>query len=272
MKQTLRTLLCATALAGSFVGSALALEGGSVSRDPQWQNVPAPKKPSSSERSKELEAREQAIKDEIAKLTKRLDNQPSASATKALHAELQKIIDNYGWSPELELVFGIRATKPIINGQDKLPEELLQAFIQLRDDLAARGADLIVVPLAPHPQVSSHLLVDGVNADHEYAPGWTKMMIQLLENDIEIVDTTAEFRAVADSDMLVNWVNDFHTGSAGRKIAAEAVAERLQRYDFARKLAGNTSKWSSKEGTKVGCHFPQRNYVVNRAFKSVKKK
>lgn len=254
-----------------FSSSLFALEGGSTSSSPGWSSVAAPKQPSASERQQELAARQKAIQMEIAKLKKRLQNQPSAANTQKLHGELKKVIENYGWSPELELVFGIRATEPILNGQDQLPPELLQAFIQLREDLAARGADLIVVPLAPHPQVASHLLVNGINPEHEFSPGWTKMMLQFLENDIEIVDTTEEFRKQAANDMLVNWVNDFHTGSMGRQIAASAVAERLQRYAFARELVPNRKKWSAKSGSKVGCHFPQRNYVVNRAFAKVNK-
>ena len=245
-----------------------ALEGGSTSRDAVWKSVRHQPSPSASERQEEL-ARSAAIQAEIAKLNKRLGNQPSAAATKALHAKLEEVIANYGWSPELELVLAFVQR----NQFSMVRMRFLPNYSKHSLNCAMiwrHAVPTLSWCLWRTPQVSSHLLVDGVDADHEYAPGWTKMMLQFLENDIEIVDTTAEFRQAADSDMLVNWVNDFHTGGAGRRRRA-AVAERLQRYAFARELAENTSMWTVSEGEKVGCHFPQRNLVVNRAFKQINK-
>jgi len=37
------------------------------------------------------------------------------------------------------MVFGRRAIAPMLRGQDTVPANLLAAFVQLRDDLAAAG-------------------------------------------------------------------------------------------------------------------------------------
>ena len=123
----------------------------------------------------------------------------------------------------------------------------MKKFLQLKKDLAARGADMIIMPFAPNPQYAGHLLVDGIEADQDYYPGWSEMVIQLLENDIEVIDTVTEFRQAAGSEVQLAWPNDFHTASLGRQIAAKALAERLQRYDFARELAPNKDKWKTTQ-------------------------
>jgi hypothetical protein len=121
----------------------------------------------------------------------------------------------------------------------------------------------------PTPHFHAHTLVDGIEADDEYFPGWTEMTIEMLENDLEVIDTVDEFRKEADNDVLVSWANDFHTGSMGRQLAAKALAERLQRYDFAKDLAANRKQWSTSIASKTGASFPQRILVVNGAFMSL---
>ena len=86
---------------------------------------------------------------------------------------------------------------PILQLRVGVPEGLLAAFVQFRNDLAARGADLVLLPLAPTPFFETHRLFDGVDAKTEIYPGWTRMMIQLLEADIEVIDTVDEFRSGA---------------------------------------------------------------------------
>ena len=140
----------------------------------------------------------------------------------------------------------------------------MKKFIQLRDDLAERGVDMIIVPFAPNPHYAGHLLVDGIEADQDYYPGWTKMVIEMLNNDLEVIDTVSEFRKAAGSELQLSWPNDFHTASLGRQIAAKAIAERLQRYDFARELVPNRSKWTSTQ--KSSPCIKTRISTVNRAF------
>ena len=207
------------------------------------------------------------IQAEIARLQARLKTAPSEAKMEELHGKLQTIVDNFGWEPQQEMVYGIRSTQPMLRGQNTMPKNLLAALKQLNEDFKARDIDFIFVPLVPTPQFAAHTLVDGIEAiggDTDYYPGWTEMMIELLENDIEIVDTTEEFRAAAEDDVLVSWANDFHTGSRGRQIAADALAKRLQRYDFAQKLQATANQSKITEKSKTGTMMPQRILVVNR--------
>lgn len=249
--------------------SLWALEGGQRSTDPEWRSVAAPATPSDSQRAAELTARSEAMQADLERLRARLERVPSAPLVEQLHARLREIHDAYGWAPQTQMVYGRRSMDPILRDQAELPPRLLQAFVQLQNDLAARGVDLIIVPLAPNPFFDSHRLVDGIGPEHEIYPGWTRMMIQMLEHDLEIVDTIDEFRAAAENPVLVSWVNDYHTGSTGRAIAARALAERLQRYDFARELAGNRDLWTEEIKTRTGAMWPQRITVTNGMFRSM---
>lgn len=262
----------ATALLLSLVvpDTAQALEGGQRSTDPQWREVPAPVRPDSAARSAELAARDAAMAADIERLRARLERVPSEALMTQLHEQLRAINNNYGWVPETQMVYGKRSVVPMLRNQNRMPPRLLQAFVQLRDDLAARGADLIIVPLVPTPHFEAHRLVDGIDATHEYYPGWTEMTIEMLEAGLEIIDTVDEFRAEAENPILVSWANDFHTGSTGRQIAARALAERLQRYDFAQELAPNRERWTVTERERTGAMWPQRISTVNGAIESTK--
>ena len=248
----------------AVLSAALALEGGSTSMSEPWKSVTPHTKPDASTRQAEKSAREADIKSEIARLQDRLKTTPSAAKMKELHDKLQTIVDNFGWEPQQEMVYGVRSTQPMLRGQNTMPKNLLSALKQLNEDFKARDIDFIFVPLVPTPQFAAHTLVDGIEANTDYYPGWTEMMIELLENDIEVVDTVEAFRASAEDDVLVSWANDFHTGSRGRQIAADALAERLQRYDFAREHQRHANKAKVTEKSKTGTMMPQRILVVNR--------
>ena len=255
-------LLCLVGLS-----NVSAVEGGYLSTHPDWQGK-THATPDAATRAKEKEARQADIQAQIAFLKERLKRVPSDAKMKELQTKLEQVHKDYGWVAEQGLVYGRRCIDPMLKDQHTLPENLLKAFIQLNNDFKARDIDLIILPLVPTPHFAAHGLVDGIEANHEYYPGWTKMMIQMLENDLEIVDSVDEFRAEAENNLLVSWANDFHTGSLGRQLAAKKLAERLQRYDFARDLKGNVGKWTATEKTKVGASMPQRILVVNRAMMS----
>ena len=250
-----RALVCV--LGVSMMGNLNALEGGSTSTSEPWKNVTPYSKPDASTRTKEKAARQADIQAEVARLQARLKTAPSPEKMAELHGKLQTIVDNFGWEPQQEMVYGIRSAQPMLRGQNTMPKNLLSALKQLNEDFKARDIDFIFVPLVPTPQFAAHTLVDGIEADQDYYPGWTEDDDKLLEHDIEVVDTV-EIRASAEDDVLVSWANDFHTGSRGRQIAAEALAKRLQRYDFARELQKNANKAEVKEASKTGTMMPQR--------------
>lgn len=243
--------------------SLWALEGGSVSSKAPWPSIKAHEKPSAATRAKEKEQRQKDIEAQIAYLKDRMKKVPPKAKMDELHTKLKEIKKNYGWEPKQEMMYGIRAIDPMLKNQNTMPKNLIKAFIQLNNDMKARDIDLIVLPLAPTPHFAAHTLVDGIGPEDEYFPGWNEMMIEMLENDVEIVDSLSEYRKEAENNMLVSWANDFHTGSLGRQLSAKKLAERLQRYDFARELKGNVGKWKATNKTKKGTMMPQRILVVN---------
>ena len=241
----LSALTMTIALSGflAFAAAPLsALEGGSTSSANEWQDVKPPVATDEATRQQELADRQQAIQDDITKLKDRLKTQPSPDLMEQLHNELQQVRDNYGWEPKSGLLFGHRSISPMLKKQNTMPKNLLAAFVQLNKDLQARDIDLIIAPMVPNPHFAAHLLVDGIGPDNDYYPGWTEMVIEMLENDLEVIDTTTAYRHAAEDKVLVSWVNDFHTASRGREITAKAVAQRLQRYAFARAIADKASQ------------------------------
>ena len=93
------------------------LRGGYTSSHPEWANIPAPVRPDAAARQAELAARQQAIAADIERLKARIATKPSDEKMKELHAKLQTAYDNYGWCPEVDLVFGRRDMTAMFKGQ-----------------------------------------------------------------------------------------------------------------------------------------------------------
>ena len=261
------TCLFALCLSASTL-NLYALEGAKTSSDGVFKTLKPKTQVTPASRKAELEARAKAMAADKVAIQAELKKVPSADKMEALKQELQKVHKAYGWEPKSQLVYGRRSMDPMLKGQDTMPKNLLKAFVQLNKDLKARGTDLILLPLAPTPHFHAHTLVDGIGPEDEYYPGWRKMVLEMLEADLEVVDSIGAFRKEAENPILVSWANDFHTGSTGRKLAAQALRERLQRYDFVRELEGNQSKWTSEVTSKTGASLPQRILVVNRGMMS----
>ncbi len=245
-----------------------ALEGAKTSSDGVFRTLKPKTDVSPAMRKTELEARARAMAADKAAIQADLKKVPSADKMEELKQALQQVHKAYGWEPKSQLVYGRRSIDPMIKGQDRMPANLLKAFVQLNEDLKARGTDLILLPLAPTPHFHAHTLVDGIGPEDEYYPGWRKMVLEMIEADLEVVDSIGAFRKQAENPVLVSWANDFHTGSTGRKLAAQALRERLQRYDFIRELEGNQSQWTSEVTSRTGASLPQRILVVNGAMMS----
>ena len=225
-----------------------------TSTNDAWKPSINHKAPPAEIRAAEKKDRATAIAGDIKRLKERISLKPNEADTAAFHKKLKDIAKHQGWTPEVELVFGTRDINSILRKQDTLPKNLLPSFIQLKKDLAKRDIDVIFVPLAPTPHVYGHKLIDGITAEHEYTPGWTKMMLQMLEADLEVIDSLSEWRRLADSDpkLLIKWANDFHTASGGRQVAAQLLTERMQRYTFMQELKPDTAPVFKRSVSKVG--------------------
>ena len=246
------TLALSLVLGTSTALTVGGLEGGLTGQDPIWKKAPPVQQPTDAERAKEVAAREAAMKADIARLKERMSKTPSASDKKLIDDKLQVIYDTKGWSEESKTAYELGAIEMYQQGQTELPAETLEAFVQFNKDMKARGIDLILLPATPKLNYESHLLFDGVDAKTEVWPGWSNMMVQLLEHDIEVIDTVDEFRAAASGKVPVVWKNDGHTGPEGRRIMGEALAKRLQRYEFARTLQAKPKAWEIVEKERTG--------------------
>lgn len=211
------------------------LEGGLTTKNRQWQNalVLPMAKPSREDRNQELNQRKKDIAQQISLLKDRLKRTPDSATLEKANAKLKEIQKNAGWAPEIEFVFSLDGIDHQIKNSRVLDEGLLKSYLQLQKDLKKRNIDLIVMPFPDSSHFYTHRVVEGLEAKDEYYPGYTEMLFTFLENDIEIVDFMDELREAANGDVPVHWPNDPHTASMGRQVAAQALAKRLQRYDFA---------------------------------------
>lgn len=236
---------------------------------PAWQRITPGPMPSVQERQAELAARQQDMEAQIAQLQERLQRAPDSELAERVRARLQAIHDNFGWVPETEMVYLRRCMDAMLRGQDVLADDLVAAFVQFRDDMAARDIDVIFVPLPPNPLFDLHRLFDDVGPEVDLYPGYSRMLLQLMQNDVEVIDVLDAFRQQAENPVLVGWVNDHHTASTGRAIVGDAINQRLQRYAWARDLQGNQAHWTETQHTRTGTTWPQRNIMLNRALTSV---
>lgn len=251
MKLSKKKVAAALSAALPFLSFA-GLEGGNTGTEPEWKSAPPIKQPTASERAQEVNARKTAIEADIARLKARMQKTASSSDQQKLKSEVDRIYKTHGWCPKLETAFGKGSLEAFQKDQTKMDPKTLQAFIQFDRDMKARGIDLILMPGAPKIVYEGHRLVPGMDATTEVWPGWTNMAIQLLENDVEVIDTVEEFRKAAGSKIPVTWINEPHTGPMGRKIFGEALAKRLQRYAFSRELQAKPKAFTYTERKKTG--------------------
>jgi hypothetical protein len=99
--------------------------------------------------------------------------------------------------------------------------------------LHRRGIDLIFVAIPKMTEVYIDHFVDPSPPDGVIAPHVRRLLLELLENDVEVVDALALFRPVRDldSEYLYNAMES-HWAPRGMRVVARAVADRVARYQF----------------------------------------
>ncbi len=110
------------------------------------------------------------------------------------------------------------------------PARILKA---LNQQLRARGIDLIVVPFPSKEDVNADVFSDKAPADGWFLPCREKLMLQLLEADIEVIELIQPLRQARNRFPWVFYDNrDQHPADGAIQVAAEEIAKRLARYEL----------------------------------------
>jgi hypothetical protein len=99
--------------------------------------------------------------------------------------------------------------------------------------LHSRGVDLIFVPVPKMTEVYLDHFIQPAPTDGIASPHVRKMLLELLEADVEVFDVLPIFQAMrdADAEYLYNTA-DTHWAPRGMRIVAKHLADRIERYRF----------------------------------------
>jgi hypothetical protein len=142
----------------------------------------------------------------------------------------------------------------------------LRAF---QEELRSRGTELIVLPVPDHAMVYGHHILTNAPPELEFLPGYTEILLALLEADIEVVDVLDAFRQQAARDLQrpepvpVMRYDDHHWASGGMGLAAELLAERLRRYPWAASLPPGTGHFSLRPAAPWDGRIPALEVVYD---------
>ena len=227
LKKTSLLMRVVLVVAGMQAANALeaSLEGSMGTQQPPMASamVPYSLPISEEERAKEIAQRKLEVAKQIEVLQDRLKRVPNASKVKQLHEAFEATKPRGGFAEQITHVINFPAMEDILQDRDELNPGLLAGFIQFQKDLNARGIDLIVLATPGNPHIYGHTLVDGLGPTDEITPGY-KMLLTLLENDIEVVCALDEMRAAATGsldEVLVHWPNEPHTGPKGCQLVSK---------------------------------------------------
>jgi hypothetical protein len=112
--------------------------------------------------------------------------------------------------------------------------------------LRSRGIDVIFVPVPKMTEVYPEYFVDSCPQDRIVAPHIRRLILELLEADVEVVDLLPLFLKERDKDPEPLYLPaDPHWGPRGQALAARAIADRLRRYDFIQTAQAGTAIWKA---------------------------
>jgi lysophospholipase L1-like esterase len=186
------------------------------------------------DRIRELEQRKRDIEKQKIKIKNKLDNiYPDLAKVRK---ELKIIKTNKGQN-RTGILFRVHEDTDFIidNHLFSGKPNALETLIAFNNALKERDIDLIVIPVPNHTQTYSFKLFNDMTPEHEIWPAYLEGILELLENDIEVIDTTYEYRKYAETNtdgMKVLHLNNHHWNAPGMKITAEIVMKRLNRYKW----------------------------------------
>lgn len=113
------------------------------------------------------------------------------------------------------------------------PGPQIAMLTSFRDQLAARGIDLILVPFPSQEQITALRFLDERPDDGILDPSREELRMHVLEAGLEVVDLRPWLERAAERATHVYYdAEDGHPADGAIQAAARAVAERLRRYTF----------------------------------------
>lgn len=113
------------------------------------------------------------------------------------------------------------------------------------------GIDFLWVPIPSIEEVYPENFLDSVPPDLTVQPGMRRLMLSLLERDVEVVDLLRPFIAARDGYKL-GLKRDDHWNNVQIELAASIVGERLRRYGFVQAAAPQAKRYTTKAITTGG--------------------
>jgi SGNH hydrolase-like domain, acetyltransferase AlgX len=107
------------------------------------------------------------------------------------------------------------------------------------------GIDFLYVPIPSIEEVYPETFLDAVPPDLTVQPGMRRLMLSLLERDVEVLDLLRPFQAARDGYKL-GLKRDDHWNNVQIELAASLVAERLRRYAFVQAAAAEAKRYTTK--------------------------
>lgn len=153
----------------------------------------------------------------------------------------------------------------LTNGFDGLPPDgrPLDSIVHFDRQLKTLGIDLIVAIIPAKLTVYPDYIRAAVEgeatrparapADRNVCLATKRLMMELLEKDVEVVDlhrTFADYRRQNGDEAPLFYVQDSHYRNLGARVAASNIAERLKRHDFVQKALAAGSAYVGEKGAR----------------------
>jgi len=199
----------------------------------------------------EAAARKADIDKQLAELRARSQRTIDDDTRRQLNVQLREISARKGQTDVFPGLFRVADVQRVMTNAEVDEEgNSLEGLKFFNRQLAERGIDLIVVPVVSQVVLHAHQLVPGkIQPGDDIWPAYTEILLGLLENGIEVVDLQGPFAEHLVQNPQDDPLNlfDHHWSSTGRRLGAQRVADRLQRYAFMRDAAAGKRQFSAVE-------------------------
>ncbi len=131
----------------------------------------------------------------------------------------------------------------------------IEAILSLDRQLKQWDIDLIVMPIPDKVAVYPDQLSRNAPEDRRVAIQMYRLMKDLLEADVEVInlyETFADWRKAHGDAQLLYHRYDTHWMNRGSQIAAQEMADRLQRYAFVQKAQSKPNPFVARRGLAPG--------------------